>query len=135
MSEPPPSYEPAPPLPPSTPWSAVRATYQPLDGRLKALKIVFIVIAGISALAAISDVLEILLMNQLVAGEDVSDATLDANDARQGLFGMLQLLGVVGGAIVFIMWFHRAYENSDVVAHGTPRYSAGWAIGAGSSRS
>jgi hypothetical protein len=137
MSMPPPSYPSDPPSEPPSyppqgppPPGAQTFYYQPLEGRLQALKIVFYLIAGISVLAAFSDVLEILLLNQLIAGEDVSDARIDANDIRQGLAGSVQTLALVGGAIAFILWLHRAYQNTDAVAPGVRRYGHGWAIGA-----
>lgn len=133
MSIPPPSYEPAPPLgpepPPNVPSWSQRAAYQPLDGRLRLLKVVLLAIAALSVIAAVFDVLEIRLMNQVIGGKDVSDAAFDASDARQAAIGWLQTVGVVAGAIAFILWMHRAYQNTDVVAPGTRRYGHGWAIG------
>ncbi len=103
--------------------------YAPLDGRLRAVKIVFCLLAGITLLAAISDVLEISLLNRLIAGEDVSDSQLTGNDTRQGIVGLIQFGVYVAAVVVFIRWLHRAYKNLDVVVPGTRRYGHGWAIG------
>jgi hypothetical protein len=104
--------------------------YVPLDGRLRAIKIVFPLLVAVTLLAAVSDVLEISLLDRLIAGEDVSDKQLDDNDTRQGLIGLLQFVVFVVAVIVFIRWMLRAYKNVDVVARGTRRYGHGWAIGA-----
>jgi hypothetical protein len=103
--------------------------YVPLDGRLKAIKIVFPLLAGVGVVAAASDMVEISLLSDLIAGQPVSDAKLDASDTRQGLIGFLQLAVLVAAVVVFIRWLHQAYKNLDVVAPGVRRYGHGWAIG------
>jgi uncharacterized protein DUF4328 len=104
-------------------------SYEPLDGRRQAVLIVFVAIALISIAATVSDLLEINLMDRVIGGEDVSIADANANDDRQGIVGLIQLAGLVAGAIVFIRWLTAAYRNTDVVAPGTRRYGHGWAIG------
>jgi hypothetical protein len=103
--------------------------YLPMGGYLRAVKIVFGIIAALSVLALISDVLEIRLYGKVIAGDDVSDQQLDFNDIRVAIVGMLQFLALIGGAITFILWLYRAYQNTDAVSPGTRRYGRGWAIG------
>jgi hypothetical protein len=105
------------------------ASYEPLDGRRQAVLIVFVTIALISVAATISDLLEINLMDRVIAGETITDADATANDDRQAIVGLIQLAGLVAGAVVFIRWLTAAYRNADVVAPGTRRYGHGWAIG------
>ena len=83
----------------------------------------------VAAVAVVSDVLEWRLMDRLIAGEELSDAQITANDNRQATIGLVQLALGVAGAVVFIRWMHAAYKNLDVVAPAERRYSAGWAIG------
>jgi hypothetical protein len=104
--------------------------YEPLDGRRQAVTIIFILIVAASIAALVSDLLEINLLDRVIAGEDVTDAEATANDNRQGLVGLLQFVALVAGAIVFIRWLTAAYRNTDVVSPGTRRYGHGWAIGA-----
>jgi hypothetical protein len=104
-------------------------SYEPLDGRRQAVLVIFVVIALISVAATASDLLEVDLMDRIIAGEAVTDADATANDNRQLLVGLLQFAGLIAGAIVFIRWLHAAYRNTDVVAPGTRRYGHGWAIG------
>jgi hypothetical protein len=77
-----------------------------------------------------SSLLEVQLLDRIDAGENVTDAQLDANDTRQMMIGLGQ--GALGLAciITFILWLHRAYENMDALAPPHRRFGTGWAIGA-----
>jgi hypothetical protein len=79
--------------------------------------------------AVLSDALEWRLMDQIIAGEEVTDAEATANDNRQATIGLVQLALFVAAAVVFIRWMSAAYRNVDVVARAERRYSHGWAIG------
>ena len=103
--------------------------YESLDGRLKALKIVFALMAVAALVACVFDVLEIGLMDRLIAGEDVSDAALSADDDRQAIVGLVQSALYIACIVVFIRWLHRAYKNLDAVAPTQRRHGTGWAIG------
>src|SRR5919108_281392 len=104
-------------------------SYVPLDGRRQAVTIVFAGIVLVSAVAVVGDVLELRLLDRIVAGESVTAAEATSNDSRQALIGVLQIAATIAGAIVFIRWLHRAYKNIDVVARDQRRYGHGWAIG------
>jgi hypothetical protein len=104
--------------------------YEPLDGRVKAVKIAFGLMAVVALVVAISDAFEIALLNRLIAGEEISDATMDASDNRQALLGMVQFVVYIACIVTFIRWLSRAYRNLDAVARGTRRHDHGWAIGA-----
>jgi hypothetical protein len=103
--------------------------YEPLDARRQAVIIVFAAITLISVAATISDILEIRLMDRIIAGETVTTAEADGNDSRQSIIGLLQFAALIAGAIVFIRWLHAAYRNVDVVDRPQRRYGHGWAIG------
>jgi hypothetical protein len=103
--------------------------YEPLDARRQAVVIVFVAIAVISVVATISDILEIRLMDRIIAGETVTDAEADGNDSRQAIVGIVQFAAMIAGATVFIRWLHAAYRNVDMVDRPQRRYGHGWAIG------
>jgi hypothetical protein len=105
-------------------------SYISLDGRRRAVTIIFGAIVAISVAAVISDILYLGLVDRILAGEDVSDAEAVAGDDRQSMIGIFQLGAWIAGAIVFIRWLHGAYKNVDVVARPERRYGHGWAIGA-----
>jgi hypothetical protein len=104
------------------------ASYIPLRGRAKAVTITFLAIVLVHAVAVWSGLLELQLMNRIIAGTPVTDAELASNDSRQQLIDGLVLLVFAAGAIVFIGWLWAAYKNLDVVAPSERRYSESWAI-------
>ncbi|WP_028063330.1 DUF4328 domain-containing protein [Solirubrobacter soli] len=103
--------------------------YESLDGRLKALKIVFALMAVAALAACVSDILEVRLMDRVIAGEDVTDAEFSADDTRVGIVSLLQFGLYIACVVVFLRWLHRAYKNLDAVAPEQRRYGHGWAIG------
>src|SRR3954451_5754378 len=103
--------------------------YESLDGRLKALRIVFALMAVAALVACVFDYFEGSLMDRLIDGENVSDAELSADDSRQGIIGMLGFALYIVCIVVFLRWLHRAYKNLDAVAPTQRRYGTGWAIG------
>jgi hypothetical protein len=104
-------------------------SYEPLDGRRQAVNVVFVALVAISIVACVFDILEVRLMDRIIAGDSISDAEATANDNRQAIMGVIQTAAYLAGAIVFIRWLRGAYRNADVVAPGTRRYGHGWAIG------
>ncbi|MGA5515573.1 DUF4328 domain-containing protein [Streptomyces pseudogriseolus] len=56
------------------------------------------------------------------------DAVDRADTAIAGSSG-LYLLGLIGTATLFIIWFHRVRHNAEVFAPGVQRRTPGWAIG------
>ena len=69
------------------------------------------------------------MLSRIEAGELVSDADIDANDARQTAVGIAQFALLVVAAFIFIRWFHRAYRNLIALGAGELRFTPGWAIG------
>jgi hypothetical protein len=109
---------------------AVSEPWQPLASRATAAKVLLIVIAVISLIAAISDAMEIDLLTRIQDGEQVSVSEADSNDTRQGIIGIVQTALFIATVVVFLMWFSRAYQNLERLGAGALRYKRGWAIGA-----
>jgi hypothetical protein len=101
---------------------------RPLEGRARWAVIALVAVIVTDILAIGSDLLEIRLMNRLVGGEDVSPSSLDSNDIRQIVVGLLVLAAYVASIVLFIRWFHRAYSNLPALG-SEPRFKRGWAIG------
>ena len=115
------------PLPRRT--APARPPYQPLSGRTAAAAAVFGLLLVLDVVAVGSSLLEVQLLDKLAAGENVSDAQLDANDTRQGMIGLAQGALWLACAITFISWLHRAHSNMDALAPPYRRFGTGWAIG------
>jgi hypothetical protein len=105
-----------------------RARFEPLRGRLRLVLIVLALIAAADVAAVVSDLLELHLFDRVEAGEQITETEATNNDDRQGAVGIVQLLLLVVGAIVWIRWFHRAYCNLGAI-RGVRRFGTGWAIG------
>ena len=82
------------------------------------------------ALLVLFSVLELGMLNRLIAGEEVSDAEYYASGDRLSAAGIFGWVARFAGAAVFIAWMHRAYRNLDVLDPGARRFDQGWAIGA-----
>jgi Domain of unknown function (DUF4328) len=104
--------------------------YVPLGRRASWAMWALVAAVVLDAIAVGSDLAEWRLLERVEAGEGISDATLDANDSRQARIGLAQTGLLAVGALFFIVWFHRAYENVIGLGAKDVRYGAGWAIGA-----
>ncbi len=107
----------------------VTGEWKPLDARLKRVKWVLGVVIVLALVNAISNAAENSLLERIQAGEAVSDQEISSNDTRVGLLSLVQLLLLITAAVVFIQWFHRAYQNVDALRTGVRRHGTGWAIG------
>jgi hypothetical protein len=103
--------------------------YIPLRGRVQAVTIVFVILALVCAAAVWSGVLELRLMDRIIAGGEITEAEATSNDDRQRMFGLVQFGLGIAAAVVFIRWLYAAYQNIQIVAPAERRYSPGWAIG------
>lgn len=88
------------------------------------------------AACAITDVIAIVaeagqlsLLNRLTAGEDLSIETVEASDAFAGTSTGLQFLAYIVAAVVWVIWFRRAYSHIPRLTSQPLRFKAGWAIG------
>ena len=111
------------PAPTGEPW-------QPIAGRAKAVRILLWISVALALAAAVSDLFELELLGRIESGEFVSDSEADANDIRQGVIALVELAFFVATAVVFLMWFSRAYRNVERLGARPLRFSGGWAIGA-----
>ncbi|GAA3505398.1 hypothetical protein GCM10019016_125110 [Streptomyces prasinosporus] len=71
------------------------------------------------------------VMGDVVSGGpgDVDMAAVDRADTAIASTSVLYLLGLLGTATLFIIWFHRVRHNAEVFAPDTQRRTPGWAIG------
>jgi Domain of unknown function (DUF4328) len=114
---------PPPPPPPPPP-------YRPLAALAWPVVVLLVAYLVLVALDGLSDWAQLDLANRLTQDPaGVTDAELDAWDARLHLLGILQLLLYLATGVAFIVWFRRAYQN--LVALGTQalRFEPGWAVG------
>lgn len=103
------------------------AAFEPLGGRLALVVVALAAVAVIDVAAAISDALELHLIDRIQGGAVVTAQEADNNDVRQALIGVVELVFGVIAAVAWLRWFHRAYRNVDSL--GIRRFGTGWAIG------
>jgi hypothetical protein len=89
---------------------------------------VFYVLILLSVVSAISDYMEIDLLNRFLSGEEIQESVIDSNDIRQLLVVFVYMLSFWSAGIFFLMWFHRAHRNLPALGIQEPDYSPRWAV-------
>jgi len=102
--------------------------FVPSDGAAKWTKALLVAFLALSVVAIASGLAQIELLSRAVSG-GVTAEEAAANDSRQQLISILQVVVSVGTAIAFLMWFHRAYKNLPALGGRQLKYSPGWAVG------
>jgi uncharacterized membrane protein len=74
-----------------------------------------------------------LAQNQLLesvrGGAQITAERAEANDARQQLIGIVQILVFLATVVSWLMWQYRAYANLRLVGSRETELSPGWAVG------
>ncbi len=102
--------------------------FVPAEGRARWAEILLIASAAVGAAAVISGVLQFNLLSR-AATDGISEAEAILNDSRQQFIGILQFSLLVGTAVAFLMWFHRAHRNLPALGCDDLEYSPRWAVG------
>jgi hypothetical protein len=103
--------------------------YAPLTRPAVAAMALLGLIVLTNVIAIWSDLLELDLLDRVLAGREVSEAEATNNDDRQALVALIQTGVYLGAIVFFIRWLYRAYKNIDALMPGARRYAHGWAIG------
>jgi hypothetical protein len=86
--------------------------------------------AVVDAIAVASDLAEYALVSRVTRGFLVTEQEALANDARQGLIGLIQSGIYIATIVAFLMWFWAAYANLPVLGATNLRFKRGWSVGA-----
>jgi hypothetical protein len=84
---------------------------------------------GISALALISGVLEYQLLQAMLGGAYVSNAQVEANDARQKMIGLIYIAIWLVLAVLILKWIYRANFNARQLGASGMQFTPGWSVG------
>ena len=76
-----------------------------------------------------SDCIQYELITNAKQGFLPSQATAEANDQRQMIIGVVQLVLFIPTGILFLMWIHRANSNARSLGAQGMRFTPGWAVG------
>ena len=84
---------------------------------------------ALDVIAIASGVAQRGLLSRLAAGEHLAPGEAEANDARHGGIGKLQIVAIVLTAVVWLFWLYRAYSNLGLAGTKKSRFTPGWAVG------
>lgn len=98
----------------------------------RAVILKWMLIAGIvvDVAAMVSGILQHNLLSEAAAGMTISMDVATANDSREQMVGIVQIGALVITAIGWLAWFHRSYDNLNLMGKGNTDYTTGWAVGA-----
>lgn len=80
-------------------------------------------------IAVASGLAEYELLGRAMSGGVVTEAEAVANDARQALIGLVQVLLYIATVVLYCLWLYRAYQNLPALGARALRFSPGWAVG------
>lgn len=103
--------------------------YHSASHLVRLMTIFFALYAFLGLVASWSGWLEIQLLNEMGAGATVTDAEVDANDVRQGLVGLGQLIIFLTLVVMFSIWIHRANRNARALGAERMQFTPGWCVG------
>jgi Domain of unknown function (DUF4328) len=107
--------------------TAQRRPFDPLTWTTRLVLAALILTLALDVVAVVSDVSYHRLVDRFAGGADVS---LQDADDRQSTIAQVQLALFAATAVVFIVWFHRAYRNLGTLGVDRLRWGTGWAVGA-----
>ena len=117
------------PVRPPQPAEPPLAEFKPLDSLMMRVIVVLAAVAVLDLVSIIAHAMELSLLSRVDRGESVSLGELESSDTRVALIGLLQVVLYITAAVVFIQWFHRAYQNVGAIRGRKRRFGQGWAIG------
>lgn len=102
--------------------------YRPIAGLARALMILLGAGALLGVIAVVSDIAYVGLLERIRDASFVTIEEAEASDVRVGLIVLAQSVLFLATAVVFVIWFHRAYSNLPALG-AVHRHGPGWAIG------
>ena len=101
---------------------------RPNEQRAKNAIILIWIVLALEIVNLISSYMQYDLLQTVVNGGFLSDETVEANDTREQICGIVYFIAYLISGITFIMWFRRAYFNLHQKANYLT-HSEGWAAG------
>lgn len=104
------------------------ATFVPANVTSRWTRGCLVAIVILSVAAAVSGAMELALLAR-ASSWGVSEVEVAANDSRQRLLAMLELLLRLGIAVAFLSWVHRIHRNLPSLGGRDLEFTPGWAVG------
>ena len=91
--------------------------------------IAFLALSALIDLIAIaSGYFQVALLSQSLADYLIDEADASANDTREQIIAILELVAYLIAGILFLVWIYRANRNLRALKIRNPKYSPGWAV-------
>lgn len=105
------------------------AAFRDLTGLTAILKSCLFAYLIISLVGVWSGWGELQLLQNALAGAEITDAEAAANDARQTLVAALYLLAYIVTGVVFLRWIVVANRNARALGARGMQFTPGWSVG------
>jgi len=105
----------------------VKEKVRPNKKRAEVAQLLIWAVMFVDIISIYSSFLQYKLLQQLQNNENVPFEILNSNDTREQIVGIVYLAVYITSAVVFIMWFRRAYFNLN--ARKKCEHTEGWAAG------
>jgi len=83
----------------------------------------------LSLIAIGSGIAQNAMLHEIGSGVEVTAERATANDARQRLIGLVEIVVFLATVVAWLMWQHRAYANLRLVGSRETEYTPGWSVG------
>lgn len=110
-------------------FSALSAGVRAAHGRATLVKYLLITGLILNVLALGSGWAQHELLAGVQRGAELTTAAASANDARERAIAWLQVLLLLGTAICWLRWQHRAYANLRLLGSRETENTPGWSVG------
>lgn len=99
-------------------------------GRATAVTVLFAAYICVSALAIVSNFMQLSLLSEAASG-GITPEQAASNDTRQLAVTVISILIFVTLAVAFLVWLHRVMKNLPALGNPKSRieYTPGWAVG------
>lgn len=98
------------------------------EQRAKNVIIAFWVLMVVNLIAVVSGYLQVELLQVAENGGYYTDNEASVNDLREDIIRMVQSINLILLAVLFIMWFRRAYVNAGSISDRKLNHDDSWAI-------
>jgi len=100
-------------------------------GRAQLVVFLFLAFIAVALFSVVSDLLQVNLLSDALAGAEVSEERATMNDTRQMAVALIHLLVYIALAVAFLFWLHRASKNVPALGnpHSRVEFTPGWAVG------
>jgi hypothetical protein len=103
-------------------------TLKPNAHRAKTAMLLLWIMLGLDVIGLTSGYFQYELLQTALDGGDISTEAANANDLRERIIAIVQVIATIVSAVMFIRWFRRAYFNLHELVDGL-QFGEGWAAG------